>query len=81
MHGQGGAAQVQAATVAAGELTWEEAGALLHGDGVAAQVQAEMVAGGYSWVEARALVLKLLRMPKKARVQAKARALGKKKSV
>ena len=29
MHGQGGAAQVQVATVAAGELTWEEAGALV----------------------------------------------------
>ena len=74
-------AELVAALVAAGEHTWAEAGALVHGQAAAAQVQAELVAGGYSWAEARALVLKLLRMPKKARVQAKARALGKKKSV
>ena len=40
----------------------------VHWDGEAAQVQAEMVAGGYSWAEAKALVLKLFRMSKKARV-------------
>ena len=46
----------------------------VHWDGEAAQVQAEMVAGGYSWAEAKALVLKLFRMSKKARVWAKALA-------
>jgi hypothetical protein len=37
-----------------------------------------MAASGYTWKEARALVFKLFRMPKQARVQAK--ALEKKKS-
>ena len=58
------------------ELTWEEARALVHRDGVAARVQAELVAGGYSWAAARALALAFGRMPKDARVEAKAKALA-----
>ena len=77
VHGNSAATRVQAELVAVGKHTWEHARALVHGNGASTRAHVELVAGGYSWAKARALVLLYGKMPKNARVEAKALALGK----